>query len=38
MDNYEARIEYAHWVEDDAYNTVIIPQYVADLDAEAETL
>lgn len=38
MDNYEAEIEYARWVEDEAYNTVIIPQYVADLDAEANAI
>ena len=38
MDNYEAEIEYARWVEDDAYNTEIIPEYMAALDAEANAI
>ena len=36
MDIYEAEQEYSRWVEDEVYNTVIIPQYVADLDQEME--
>jgi hypothetical protein len=35
MDNYEAEIGYARWVEDEAYNTEIIPEYMAAVDAEA---
>lgn len=38
LDIYEAEQEYARWVEDDAYNTIIIPEYMAGLDAEAATL
>lgn len=34
MDIYEAEIERARWVEDDAYNTVILPAYFNDLDKE----
>ena len=34
MDIYEAEIEYARWVEDDAYNMIILPVYFADLDNE----
>lgn len=42
--DYEAYIaerEYDEWerqVEDEVYNTTIIPEYMADLDAEATTL
>lgn len=38
---YLAECEYAEWerqVEDEAYNTIIIPEYMAGLDAEAATL
>ena len=38
MDIYEAEQEYARWAEDEAYNTIIIPEYMAALDAEATTL
>ena len=36
MDIYEAEQEYARWVEDDAYNTVILPAYFNDLDKEGK--
>lgn len=36
MDIYEAEIEYARWVEDDAYNTAILPEYFNDLDKEGK--
>ena len=38
---YLAECEYAEWerqVEDEAYNAIIIPEYMAGLDAEAATL
>lgn len=38
---YLAECEYAEWerqVEDEAYNTIIIPEYMASLDEEAATL
>lgn len=38
MDNYEAEIEYTRWVEDEAYNTEIIPEYMTALDAEANAI
>ena len=38
MDIYEAEQEYTRWAEDEAYNTIIIPEYMAGLDAEAATL
>ena len=38
LDIYEAEQEYARWVEDEAYNAIIIPEYMAGLDAEAATL
>ena len=37
-DSYDAEREYAHWlryVEDEAYNKVIIPEYMACLDEES---
>ena len=40
-DSYDAEREYAdllRYVEDEAYNNVIIPAYMAALDAEAKTL
>lgn len=30
--DYEAKCAYEQWAEDNAYNTVIIPTYMADLD------
>lgn len=38
---YLAEREYAEWerqVEDDVYNTIIIPEYMAGLDEEAASL
>ena len=38
---YLAERECEEWerqVEDDVYNTIIIPKYMADLDAEATTI
>lgn len=36
MDIYEAEQEFARWVEDDAYNTVILPAHFNDLDKEGK--
>ena len=38
---YLAECEYAEWerqAEDEAYNTIIIPEYMASLDEEAASL
>ena len=38
---YLAEREYAEWerqVEDDVYNTIIIPEYMAGLDEEAASI
>ena len=38
MDIYEAENEYDRWVEDEAYNTDIIPEYIAELESESELM